>query len=190
MIIDEVSMIDLSTLSTINSHCKSARSLVRTSPDLFGGLPIVILMGDFYQFPPVRGQPLRHVINRHQTENFALIRHQTIFVFPALHSRARSSGQGNLKLRADDLLHVPDQVMLLTNINTPAGLVNGATGTAVGVVLDPTGKLPHETHLYIISLTRLAELYTLNDHYVFCNKPPAFRGFGPLMGFISCSQLR
>jgi hypothetical protein len=159
MIIDEVSMIDLSTLSTINSHCKSARSLDRTSPDLFGGLPIVILMGDFYQFPPVRGQPLwklpqndadtdgrliwhrfsqviildeqmrqtedkpyqsllrrartgnltsndvlllngrtitslanshpqdttavvtlnslRHVINRHQTENFALIRHQT-----------------------------------------------------------------------------------------------------------------
>jgi hypothetical protein len=92
-----------------------------------------------------------------------LIRHQTIFVFPALHSRTRSSGQGNLKLRADDLLHHPDQgttvpfpglllytysmpVMLLTNINTPAGLVNGATGTAIGVVLDPTGKFPHKIH--------------------------------------------
>jgi hypothetical protein len=27
------------------------------SPDL-GGLPVVILMGDFHQFPPVQGQPL------------------------------------------------------------------------------------------------------------------------------------
>jgi hypothetical protein len=249
MVIDEVSMIDLSTLSAINSHCKSARSLDRTSPDLFGGLPIVILMGDFYQFPPVRGQPLwkppqndadtdgrliwhrfsqviildeqmrqtevvpyqsllrrartgsltsndvlmlngraitslanshpqdttaivtlnslRHVINRHQTENFAVIRHQTIYVFPSLHTRTRSSGPGNLRLRADDLLRLPDHgttvplpglllytysmpVMLLTNINTSAGLVNGATGTAVGVVLDPTGKFPCKTHLYIL----------------------------------------
>ncbi|QMW28864.1 hypothetical protein G4B84_004199 [Aspergillus flavus NRRL3357] len=58
MVNDEVSMTDRSTLNTINSHCKSARSLDRTSPDLFSGLPIVILMGDFYQFPPVRSQPL------------------------------------------------------------------------------------------------------------------------------------
>lgn len=242
-------MIDLSTLSAINRHCKSARSLDRTSPDLFSGLLIVILMGDFYQFPPARSQPLwkppqndedtdgrliwhrfsqviipdermrqtedvpyqlllrrartgsltsndvlmlngraitslanshpqdttaivtlnslRHVINRHQTENFAVIRHQTIYVFPSLHTRTRSSGPGNLRLRADDILHLPDHgttvplpglllytysmpVMLLTNINTSAGLVNGATSTAVGVVLDPTGKFPRKAHLYKI----------------------------------------
>jgi hypothetical protein len=58
MIIDEVSMVDLSALSIINTHCKIARLLDRSSPDLFGGLPVVILMGDFYQFPPVQGQPL------------------------------------------------------------------------------------------------------------------------------------
>jgi hypothetical protein len=52
MIIDEVSMINLSTLSTINSHCKSARSLNRTSPDLFGGLAVVILMENFTNFLP------------------------------------------------------------------------------------------------------------------------------------------
>jgi hypothetical protein len=57
MFIDEVSMVDLSALSIINTHCKIARSLERSSPDLFGGLPVVILMGDFYQFPPVQGQP-------------------------------------------------------------------------------------------------------------------------------------
>jgi hypothetical protein len=48
MIIDEVSMIDLSVLSIINTHCKIARSLDRSSPHLFGGLPVVILMGDFH----------------------------------------------------------------------------------------------------------------------------------------------
>lgn len=30
----------------------------RESPDLFGGLPIVMIMGDFFQFPPVKGTPL------------------------------------------------------------------------------------------------------------------------------------
>ena len=58
MIIDEVSMMDLGMLSTINSQCKIVRPLERSSPELFGGLPIVILMGDFHQFPPVRGPAL------------------------------------------------------------------------------------------------------------------------------------
>lgn len=58
MIIDEVSMMDLSMLSVINNHCKMARSLDRGSPDFFGALPVVILMGDCFQFPPVRGPAL------------------------------------------------------------------------------------------------------------------------------------
>ncbi|KAJ5761292.1 hypothetical protein N7520_008448 [Penicillium odoratum] len=58
MIVDEISMVDLGMLSVIDSHCKIARSLERGSTDFFGGLPVVILMGDFFQFPPVRGPPL------------------------------------------------------------------------------------------------------------------------------------
>jgi hypothetical protein len=58
MFVDEVSMVDLSMLTRIDHHCKTARCLDRTSADLFGGLPAVILMGDFFQFPPVRGSPL------------------------------------------------------------------------------------------------------------------------------------
>jgi hypothetical protein len=59
----------------------------------------------------------------------------------------------------DDLLGLPEQgakipfsglvlytlsmpTMVLTNISTPAGLVNGATGKAVGVVVDPEGESP------------------------------------------------
>ncbi|KAI2734368.1 hypothetical protein DTO013F2_10324 [Penicillium roqueforti] len=58
LVIDEMSMVDLKVLSVINNQCKVARSLPRSSPELFGGLPIVILMGDFFQFPPVHGPPL------------------------------------------------------------------------------------------------------------------------------------
>ncbi|KAJ5198759.1 uncharacterized protein N7498_007876 [Penicillium cinerascens] len=261
MFIDEVSMVDLSALSIINTHCKIARSLERSSPDLFGGLPVVILMGDFYQFPPVQGQPLwkpprneteqdgkliwnqfkqviildeqmrqaedlpyrniltrartatlthddilvlnskaitslddprlhattavvklnalRHIINRFQIERFARSKRQRILIFPALHTRTRSSAPTDLTLHADDLLGLPEQgakipfpglilytlsmpTMLLTNICTPAGLVNGATGEAVGVVVDPD-----------------ADFHELDELYTFCTKPPACLLFKP-----------
>jgi hypothetical protein len=58
MIIDEISMTDLQTLFRINKRCNIARSLKSESADLFGEVPIVIFMGDFYQFPPVKGLPL------------------------------------------------------------------------------------------------------------------------------------
>jgi hypothetical protein len=58
MLIDEVSMMDLGMISVIDNQCKIARSLDRNSTNLFGGLLIVIFIGDFFQFPPVRGTPL------------------------------------------------------------------------------------------------------------------------------------
>ncbi|KAJ6087103.1 hypothetical protein N7467_006017 [Penicillium canescens] len=241
LVIDEMSMVDLKMLSVINNQCKVARSLPRSSPDLFGGLPIVILMGDFFQFPPVRGPPLwksprygndddaagrliwrrfenviildeqmrqsedpsfrdfltrtrqaaltvedvtrlnsksiptltdstsenavvivklnaiRHPINRIRIENFAQRRSQRIYIFAAIHTRTKSTGPTNLRLQAHDLLLQPDHsaqipfpglllytrdmpTVMLTNACTPLGQVNGATGTAVGIVLDPAGK--------------------------------------------------
>ncbi|OQE05196.1 hypothetical protein PENVUL_c026G03564 [Penicillium vulpinum] len=235
MIIDEVSMIDQSALGIINMRFKAARSVDRDSSHLFGGSPVVILMGDFQQFPPVQGQPLwklprseadqygkliwsqfkqvilldeqmrqtedlqyrslltrarsgtltyndvltlnskvitsldsldlqeatsitklnalRHVINCFQVERFARAKVQKIFVFPALHTRTKSSNATNLRLRTDDLLSLPEQgtkipfpglllytasmpAIILTNICTPVGLVNRATGKAIGIVLD------------------------------------------------------
>jgi hypothetical protein len=58
MLIDEVSMVDLDMISVIDNQCKIVRCLDRNSTTLFGGLPIVIFIGDFFQFPPVRGTPL------------------------------------------------------------------------------------------------------------------------------------
>jgi hypothetical protein len=53
LFVDEISM-----LNTMNDRCNIARSLDRSSTDLFGGIPIIIVMGDFYQVPPVKGPAL------------------------------------------------------------------------------------------------------------------------------------
>jgi hypothetical protein len=53
MVIDEISMIDLKTLTKINDKCKTARALKTESSELFGGLPLVIVMG-----APIKGLPL------------------------------------------------------------------------------------------------------------------------------------
>lgn len=45
-------------LSKINRQYKIIKSLDRNLPDLFSGLLTVIFMGNFYQFPPVRGLAL------------------------------------------------------------------------------------------------------------------------------------
>ena len=51
LVIDEVSMLGGSTLYDISCHLQS----LRDCPDKpFGGIPVVLLMGDFYQFAPVR----------------------------------------------------------------------------------------------------------------------------------------
>jgi hypothetical protein len=78
IIIDEVSMLDLTSLSMINNQCKIAKSLDRSSPDLFGALPLVIFMGDFFQFPPVRGPALWREPRRGNDEdaNGQMIWHQ------------------------------------------------------------------------------------------------------------------
>jgi Helitron helicase-like domain at N-terminus/PIF1-like helicase len=238
MFVDEISMVDLSMLSTINDRCNIARSLDRSSTDLFGGIPIIIVMGDFYQFPPVKGtalwkeprkgnaedekglwiwhqftnviilheqmrqaqdpgfrdfldrvrtttcteddvamlnskaitslftpeledttsivrkNTLRHHLNRIQMEHFARSRGQRIYIFPALHSRTKSTSLS--AVHAEELLRLPDQganipfpglffytsqmpATVLTNSCTLMGLVNGARGIATGVVVDPTG---------------------------------------------------
>ena len=100
---------------------------------------------------------VRHLINRTQIEHFAITRSQTICIFPAEHGRIKTTNTIKTRLRAEDLLQQPDQgtkipfpglflytrnmpAVMLTNICSRIGQVNGALGTVVGVVLDPTGK--------------------------------------------------
>ena len=96
----------------------------------------------------------RHHINRLQMQRFAKARAQDVYVFLAAHSRTKSTKGG---LRIDELLGIQDgegtakgpglflytrgmPVTILYNICTPLGLVNGAKGTAAGIVLDPKSK--------------------------------------------------
>ena len=75
-------------------------------------------------------------------------------MFPAIHYRTKVKHGG---LPIDKLLETPDgdhakgpglflytkemPITILYNICTPLGLVNGARGTAAGIVPDPNGKL-------------------------------------------------
>ena len=100
---------------------------------------------------------VRHQINRTQIEHFAIVRSQTICIFPADHSRIKTTNHTKTRLQAEDLLQQPDQgtripfpglflytrnmpAVILTNTCSRIGQVNGAIGTVVGVVLDPAGK--------------------------------------------------
>jgi hypothetical protein len=69
-----------------------------------------------------------------------------------------------------------------TNICTPAGLVNGATGEAVGVVVDPEGESPPINTLRYLShttSTQVADFHELDELYTFCTKPPPCLLFKP-----------
>ena len=246
MFVDELGMIDLQNFYLMNRHCNLAKSVDKDSTELWGGLPVVIFLGDFYQFPPVQGLPLwkqpsknnnnevyahflwrqfnqvvildeqmrqssdpafreflsrarvgaftnedleflnskvissldapeldnatvvakrhilRHQVIRIRMEPFAKNRDQKICIFPALHTRTKSNDPTSRRLRVDELLELQDDgskipfpglffytqnmpVVMLSNACTPLGQVNGATGTAAGIVIDPTGRytFPH-----------------------------------------------
>jgi hypothetical protein len=104
----------------------------------------------------VKSNALRHRVNDVQMEHFARSRSQRIYIFPAQHRRVPSH------LRIEDLLQQKDQgtrnpfqglflytpgmpAVILTNICTLLGHVNGARGIASGVVVDPTGTSLHRT---------------------------------------------
>ena len=70
--------------------------------------------------------------------------------------------------------------VMLSNACTPLGQVNGATGTAVGIVIDPTGEhtFPHKI-MTITNTLSLADFFEVDDLYVMCTKPPACVLFKP-----------
>ena len=51
-------MVSTKLLGLVNQHCTKIFQLRTTGSAVFGGVPIVLLLGDFYQFPPIGGDPL------------------------------------------------------------------------------------------------------------------------------------
>ena len=58
LIIDEISMVSSKLMDSIDKQCKVVKNLDDSSTAVFGGLPVVIALGDFHQFPPVRANAL------------------------------------------------------------------------------------------------------------------------------------
>ncbi len=65
LIIDEISMVGLEGLVQLDNRCNAVWDINREGSTVFGGLPIVILLGDFNQFTPVAG----HAIWKQCTSN-------------------------------------------------------------------------------------------------------------------------
>jgi hypothetical protein len=58
LVIDETSMVSLKLMDSIDKQCNIMKNLDSNSIAVFGGLPVVIALGDFHQFPPVRARAL------------------------------------------------------------------------------------------------------------------------------------
>jgi hypothetical protein len=63
--------------------------------------------------------------------------------------------------------------ILLTNVCTALGHVNGARGTAVGIDVDPHGMSLHILFLPYADDSLLAEFFEVDDLYILCTRPPA-----------------
>lgn len=88
---------------------------------------------------------------------------------------APTTGSGHQGPVPGLFLYTPNMPsVILTNICTRLGLFNGATGTAVGIVVDPAGDSSSFAHRRQIKyLTISAEFYEIDDLYILCTKPAA-----------------
>ena len=115
----------------------------------------------------VQRNKTRHMINRLQAERFACQTGRDLIIFPAHHSHSRKNRGEPIIHR--DVVKIQDgehgatgpgllyyckgmPVIVLANVCTPLGIVNGATAIAYGVIPHPDGML---THIEVKSITNL-----------------------------------
>src|SRR5579871_2826950 len=58
LIIDEISMVSSKLMDSIDKQCKVMKNLSSDSTAVFGGLHVVIVLGDFHQFSPIQAKAL------------------------------------------------------------------------------------------------------------------------------------
>ena len=58
LILDEISMVSLKLLGMIDMCLSQAKSKTNNDIAVLDGLALIIVMGNFYQFPPVTGRSL------------------------------------------------------------------------------------------------------------------------------------
>ncbi len=134
LIIDEVSMIDAATLDTVDQVCRKARR----SEEPFGGLQVV-LVGDFFQLPPVSkaGEPevlpafqsyawrALNPIPCYLTEQHRQADEAFLRVLSAIRENAFEEGHFQyLEERVMDLENVPRDVTRLFSHNVDVDAIN------------------------------------------------------------------
>jgi hypothetical protein len=130
-IIDEVSMVSLENLVQLNDRCNTIWDMNRSSNTVFGGIPIVIFLGDFNQFKPVRG----HAIWSQNIDGVAALKsakaiwgHFTGVVFLTEQMRqAEDLPFQNLLNRARSATLTEDDVTILNSCTVAARVANGET---------------------------------------------------------------
>jgi len=58
LIIDEISMVSSKLMDSIDKQCKVMKNLDSNSTAVFGGLHVVVVLGDFHQFSPIQAKAL------------------------------------------------------------------------------------------------------------------------------------
>lgn len=58
LIMDEISMVSLKLLSTVDMRLSQAKGKTHNDTAVLGGFALIIVMGDFYQFLPLVGRSL------------------------------------------------------------------------------------------------------------------------------------
>ena len=130
-ILDEISMVSLENLVQINERCNAIWDLNRASDTVFGGLPIVIFLGDFNQFRPVRGhaiwsQTINDIIGLQSGRS--IWSHFTHVVFLTEQMRqAEDPVFQDLLQRARSATLTEDDVATLNSCTTENRIANGET---------------------------------------------------------------
>ena len=130
-ILDEISMVSLENLVQINERCNAIWDLSRASDTVFGGLPIVIFLGDFNQFRPVRGhaiwsQTINDIIDLQSGRS--VWSHFTRVVFLTEQIRqAEDPVFQDLLQRARSATLTEDDVATLNSCTTENRIANGET---------------------------------------------------------------
>jgi hypothetical protein len=130
-ILDELSMVSLENVVQINDRCNAIWDPNRRSDTVFGGLPIVIFLGDFNQFKPVRG----HAIWSQTISDIAILQsgksiwnHFTRVVFLTEQMRqAEDPAFQDLLQRARSSTMTEDDIATLNSCTTENRVARGET---------------------------------------------------------------
>jgi hypothetical protein len=164
LIIDEVSMVSLENLVQLNDRCHTIWDVKRSSDTIFGGIPIVILLGDFNQFKPVRG----HAVWSQNVSDVAVLQsakaicgHFTRVIFLTEQMRqAEDLRFQDLLQRARSATLTEDDVATLNSCTLAARVANGETPPERSVIrVNRIREEVNLSHLQTFAKTRGQKIY-------------------------------